>query len=117
MAKQHSLQISLTLANSKRFSPCDFLSSSPSKDKSQPSLAFLSDETCNRITPQKVNKEIIIRHVELKSSDRLDNISKRNGIAKVEIAVAKGKKLYDKREVKKKKDWNMQKKRLLKNIN
>ena len=39
------------------------------------------------------------------------------GIAKVEIAVAKGKKLYDKREVKKKKDWNIQKKRLLKNIN
>ena len=41
----------------------------------------------------------------------------KKGIAKVEIAVAKGKKLYDKREVKKKKDWNMQKKRLLKNIN
>ena len=39
------------------------------------------------------------------------------GIAKVEIAIAKGKKLYDKREVKKKKDWNMQKKRLLKNVN
>ncbi len=39
------------------------------------------------------------------------------GIAKIEIAVAKGKKLYDKREVKKKKDWNMQKKRLLKNVN
>ncbi len=39
------------------------------------------------------------------------------GIAKVEIAVAKGKKLYDKREVKKKKDWNIQKKRLLKKIN
>ena len=39
------------------------------------------------------------------------------GIAKVEIAIAKGKKLYDKREVKKKKDWNIQKKRLLKNIN
>ena len=39
------------------------------------------------------------------------------GKVKVEIAVAKGKKLYDKREVKKKKDWNIQKKRLLKNIN
>ena len=36
----------------------------------------------------------------------------KKGIAKVEIAVAKGKKLYDKREVKKKKDWNMQKKML-----
>ena len=39
------------------------------------------------------------------------------GKVKVEIAVAKGKKLYDKREVKKKKDWNIQKKRLLENIN
>ena len=39
------------------------------------------------------------------------------GKVKVEIAVAKGKKLYDKREVKKKKDWNIQKKRLLKKIN
>ena len=39
------------------------------------------------------------------------------GIAKVEIAVAKGKKLYDKREDKKKKDWNIHKKRLLKNFN
>lgn len=38
------------------------------------------------------------------------------GKAKVEIAVAKGKKLYDKREDKKKKDWNIQKKRLLKNF-
>ena len=36
------------------------------------------------------------------------------GKVKVEIAVAKGKKLYDKREDKKKKDWNLQKKRLLK---
>ena len=39
------------------------------------------------------------------------------GIAKIEIAIAKGKKLYDKRDVKKKKDWNIQKKRLLKNVN
>ena len=41
----------------------------------------------------------------------------KKGIAKIEIAIAKGKKLYDKREVKKKRDWNIQKKRLLKNIN
>ena len=41
----------------------------------------------------------------------------KKGIAKREIAVAKGKKLYDKREDKKKKDWNKQKQRLLKNIN
>ena len=37
------------------------------------------------------------------------------GLAKIEIAIAKGKKLYDKREDKKKKDWNIQHKRLLKN--
>ena len=41
----------------------------------------------------------------------------KKGIAKIEIAIAKGKKLYDKREDKKKRDWNIQKKRLLKNIN
>ncbi len=40
----------------------------------------------------------------------------KKGIAKVEIAVAKGKKLYDKREDKKKKDWNKQKQRLLRNF-
>jgi SsrA-binding protein len=35
------------------------------------------------------------------------------GKVKVEIAVAKGKKLYDKREVKKNKDWNREKARIL----
>ena len=33
------------------------------------------------------------------------------GKAKVEIAVAKGKKLYDKRQVKKTRDWNREKAR------
>jgi len=37
------------------------------------------------------------------------------GKAKVEIAVAKGKKLYDKRQVKKKRDWNKEKRRVLRN--
>ena len=36
-----------------------------------------------------------------------------NGKVKVQIAVAKGKKLYDKRQVKKTKDWNREKARLL----
>ena len=40
----------------------------------------------------------------------------KRGLAKIEIAIAKGKKLYDKREDKKKKDWNIQQKRLLKNF-
>ena len=35
----------------------------------------------------------------------------RKGKAKVEIAVAKGKKQYDKREVKKKRDWNRERAR------
>ena len=35
------------------------------------------------------------------------------GKVKVEIAVAKGKKLYDKRQVKKTKDWNRERARLL----
>ena len=40
----------------------------------------------------------------------------KKGYAKIEIAVAKGKKLYDKREDKKKKDWNLQKQRLLRDL-
>ena len=39
------------------------------------------------------------------------------GKVKVEIAVAKGKKLFDKRQVKKKKDWNREKARLLRKNN
>ena len=35
------------------------------------------------------------------------------GKAKIELAVAKGKKLYDKRQVKKTRDWNREKARLL----
>ena len=35
------------------------------------------------------------------------------GKAKIQIAVAKGKKLYDKRQVKKKRDWNRDKARIL----
>ena len=39
------------------------------------------------------------------------------GKIKVEIAVAKGKKLYDKRQVKKTRDWNREKARLLSKSN
>ena len=35
-----------------------------------------------------------------------------NGKAKIQIAVAKGKKLYDKRNVKKKRDWDREKARI-----
>ena len=37
------------------------------------------------------------------------------GKVKIEIVVAKGKKLYDKRQVKKKRDWNKEKRRVLRN--
>ena len=37
----------------------------------------------------------------------------KKGKAKVEIAIAKGKKLYDKRAVKKKRDWDREKARIL----
>ena len=36
----------------------------------------------------------------------------KKGKAKIEIAVGKGKKLYDKRQVKKKRDWNREKQRI-----
>ncbi len=36
------------------------------------------------------------------------------GIAKVEIALATGKKLFDKRETQKQRDWNREKSRLMK---
>lgn len=39
------------------------------------------------------------------------------GMVKLEIALAKGKKLHDKRETEKRRDWNKQKQRLLKDRN
>ena len=36
------------------------------------------------------------------------------GMAKVELALGKGKKLHDKRETEKKRDWNRERARLLK---
>ena len=41
-------------------------------------------------------------------------IYSKNGIIKIEISVTKGKKLHDKREDQKKKDWQRQKDRLKK---
>ena len=37
----------------------------------------------------------------------------KKGKAKVEIAIAKGKKLYDKRNVKKRRDWDREQARIL----
>tara|TARA_B110001452_G_scaffold137170_1_gene114035 strand:+ start:608 stop:1081 length:474 start_codon:yes stop_codon:yes gene_type:complete len=39
----------------------------------------------------------------------------KNGKAKIQIAVGKGKKLFDKRQVKKKRDWNREKQRIFSN--
>jgi SsrA-binding protein len=36
------------------------------------------------------------------------------GVAKIELAIARGKKLYDKREAEKKRDWDRSKQRLFK---
>ena len=41
-------------------------------------------------------------------------IYSKNGLIKIEIALSKGKKLHDKREDKKNKDWQRQKERLKK---
>ena len=41
----------------------------------------------------------------------------KNGRAKVEIALAKGKKLHDKRDTEKKRDWDRQKSRVMKDYN
>ena len=40
-----------------------------------------------------------------------------HGLAKVDIALAKGKKLHDKRETEKERDWNRQKQRIMRNNN
>ena len=39
----------------------------------------------------------------------------KNGKAKIQIAVGKGKELFDKRQVKKKRDWNREKQRIFSN--
>jgi SsrA-binding protein len=39
-----------------------------------------------------------------------------NGKAKIQIAVGKGKKLFDKRQVKKNRDWNREKRRIFSNL-
>mgnify|MGYP005993281367 CR=1 FL=1 len=39
------------------------------------------------------------------------------GKVKIEVAIAKGKKLYDKRETKKKRDWDKEKRRIFRKIN
>lgn len=45
------------------------------------------------------------------------NLYWKNGFVKVDIALAKGKKEFDKRQVKKDRDWQMQKARTLKKYN
>ena len=62
---------------------------------------------------KKRNKQINWKN----KSRRINNCSYKmyflKGKVKVEIAVAKGKKLYDKRQVKKTRDWNREKARIL----
>ena len=72
---------------------------------------------------QKSNRKLLLKKKEISkligkiNQDGLTIIPTKlyfsNGKVKVEIAVAKGKKLYDKRQVKKTRDWNREKARLL----
>ena len=64
-----------------------------------------------------LNRKEINKLIGKLNQDRLTLIPTKlyflKGKAKIEIAVAKGKKLYDKRQVKKTRDWNREKARLL----
>ena len=53
-----------------------------------------------------------VSFVKIRFFNYLNSIAFKKGKAKVEIAVAKGKRQYDKRQVKKKSDWNREKARL-----
>ena len=70
---------------------------------------YTFDEKIETIHDFDHNKVILVNG-SLKSSDLH---FEEKGKVKIEIAVAKGKKLYDKRQVKKKRDWNREKARLL----
>ena len=76
-----------------------------------------NDHEPNRNRKLLLNKKEINKLIGRINQDGLTLIPTKlyflKGKAKVEIAVAKGKKLYDKRQVKKTRDWNREKARLL----
>ena len=68
-----------------------------------------------------LNRKEINKLIGKLNQDRLTLIPTKlyflKGKAKIEIAVAKGKKLYDKRQVKKTRDWNREKARIFSKSN
>ena len=82
------------------------------------SAKFLKDE------PKRVRKLLVHKKEIKKLKGKIEREGltiiplrlyfNKKGLVKLEIAIAKGKKLYDKREDKKIKDWNRQKQRLMK---
>jgi len=82
------------------------------------SVKFLKDE------PKRVRKLLVHKKEIKKLKGKIEREGltiiplrlyfNKKGIVKLEIAIARGKKLFDKREDKKTKDWNRQKQRLMK---
>ncbi len=88
--------------------------------------AYEKSANFNRFEPKRIRKLLVRKKDISKLQGKIEKEGmtiipikiyfNKKGLAKIEIAIAKGKKLYDKREDKKKKDWNIQKNRLLKNF-
>ena len=88
--------------------------------------AYEKSANFNRFEPKRIRKLLVSKKDISKLQGKVEKEGmtiipikiyfNKKGLAKIEIAIAKGKKLYDKREDKKKKDWNIQKNRLLKNF-
>lgn len=70
-----------------------------------------------KILVKKKEKYKIISYVEKDNFTAIPIILyfTRKGLAKLQIGIGKGKKKYDKRQSLKKKEWNIEKKRLIKN--
>ena len=90
-------------------------------------ISFYKNSSKILITDAKRKRKLLVKKKEISSLQGkveregftiipLKLYFNKKGYAKIEIAVAKGKKLYDKREDKKKKDWNLQKQRLLRDF-
>ena len=76
-----------------------------------------NDHNPNRLRKLLLNKKEINKLIGRINQEGLTIVPTKlyffKGKAKIQLAVAKGKKLYDKRQVKKKRDWNREKARIL----
>ncbi len=73
-------------------------------DESRPRKLLLHKKEIRRITGKIKKESLTLIPTKIYFNKK--------GIAKLEIALSKGKKLYDKREVKKKRSWEREKKRI-----